>query len=106
MANDIGLVIKQYSGFKLDPRTSAINTESEMNTLGYQLMGMNRLAQAIEIFKLNAQSYPRSSNVYDSLGDAYRQSGNKELAIKNYEKALELNPAISHTAEKLRSLRR
>ncbi len=48
--------------------------------------------EAIEIFKMNVADYPESFNVYDSLGEAYMKSGNKELAIKNYKKSLELNP--------------
>jgi cytochrome c-type biogenesis protein CcmH/NrfG len=30
--------------------------------------------------------------VYDSLGEAYMKKGEKELAIANYQKSLELNP--------------
>jgi hypothetical protein len=105
-AGDIASAIKQYREFKLDKRTSPINTESEINSLGYQLMGMNRPDQAIQIFKLNVESYPHSSNAYDSLGDAYSQSGNKDLAIKSYEKALQLDPANFQTAEKLRAIRK
>ncbi len=55
---------------------------------------MNRqmIKEAIEIFKLNAAEYPKAFNTYDSLGEAYLTAGNKELAIRNYEKSLELNP--------------
>jgi len=30
--------------------------------------------------------------VYDSLGEAYMKSGDRELSIENYQKSLELNP--------------
>lgn len=33
-----------------------------------------------------------SMNVYDSLGEAYANHGDRELAIKNYEKSVQLNP--------------
>jgi hypothetical protein len=42
--------------------------------------------------ELNVRLYRESSNAYDSLGEAYMIGGNKELAIKNYEKSVELNP--------------
>ncbi|MEP7254572.1 MAG: tetratricopeptide repeat protein, partial [Ferruginibacter sp.] len=46
----------------------------------------------IELFKFNVAAFPESSAVYGSLADGYEIKGNKELAIKNYEKALQLNP--------------
>lgn len=104
-ADNLESAIKQYRDFKSDPKTSPINTESDINSLGYHLLRSNKLGQAIEIFKLNVESYPNSANVYDSLADAYLQKGDKEQAIKNYEKALELNPHNAFTTEKLRKLR-
>ena len=41
---------------------------------------------------MNVEAYPQSANVYDSLGEAYMDAGNKPLAIVNYQKSLELNP--------------
>src|SRR5438034_420044 len=38
-----------------------------------------------------APSQP-GENTYDSLGEAYGVAGEKDLAIKNYEKSIELNP--------------
>ena len=35
--------------------------------------------------------YPKSANVYDSLAEAYVANGEKELAIANYRKSLELD---------------
>jgi tetratricopeptide (TPR) repeat protein len=61
--------------------------------------------QAIEIFKLNVSTFPQSANAYDSLGEAYLVAGNKELAIKNYEKAQELDPNMSSAIEALKKLR-
>ena len=42
--------------------------------------------------ELNVQPHPDSWNVYDSLGEAYANAGQEDLAIKNYKKSLELNP--------------
>jgi tetratricopeptide (TPR) repeat protein len=42
--------------------------------------------------------------VYDSLGDAYRETGNKELAIKHYAKALELDPNNRNLVGKMKNL--
>ncbi len=46
--------------------------ESELNTLGYQLLyGDKRVSDAIAIFKLNTMEHPASSNAFDSLSEAY-----------------------------------
>jgi predicted alpha/beta superfamily hydrolase len=47
---------------------------------------------AKEIFEMNVENYPNSSKAYSDLGTFYMFHNNKELAIKNLGKALELNP--------------
>ena len=76
-----------------------------MNALGYQYLQSGKTKEAIELFKLNVLAYPESSNTYDSLGEAYMINGNKELAIQNYTKSLELNPANQNAVEKLKQLK-
>lgn len=49
--------------------------------------------EAIDVFAVNVKLNPTSWNAYDSLGEGYALAGNKKLAIANYEKSLELNPA-------------
>jgi CubicO group peptidase (beta-lactamase class C family) len=76
---------------KKDPKDPAVN-EGRLNLLGYAFLGRHNYAAAIEVLKLNVEFYPDSWNVYDSLGEAYMNAGEKDLAIKNYKKSLELNP--------------
>ncbi|MEL6824366.1 MAG: tetratricopeptide repeat protein, partial [Calditrichota bacterium] len=66
--------------------------ESELNRLGYYLLSRERADEAIVIFKLNVDNYPESANVYDSLGDAYRDAGRIDEAISSYQKVLKLDP--------------
>jgi tetratricopeptide (TPR) repeat protein len=67
-------------------------SEQEINSLGYRLLRDDKIDEAVAIFKLNVAEHPKSWNVYDSLGEAYMKHGEKELAIENYQKSLELNP--------------
>jgi tetratricopeptide (TPR) repeat protein len=67
-------------------------------------MADNHLPEAIDLLKLNVQIYPDSSNAYDSLGDAYMKSGQKELAIESYTKSLEKDPTNDNAKEKLKQL--
>ena len=48
-------------------------------------------------------SDPTDANAFDSLGEAYKQAGDKENAVKNLRKALTLNPApnVKANSEKL-----
>jgi len=63
-------------------------------------------ASAIEVFKLNAEQFPKSFNVWDSLGEAYYRAGKVEEAIKNYEKSLQLNPENEGGKRMLEEIRR
>lgn len=56
------------------------------------------------MLKLQLQIYPDSSDAYESLGEAYQRSGEKQLAVENYKKALEKNPENSDAKEKLAAL--
>ncbi len=78
--------------------------EDYINRGGYQMMGNGNLDLALNIFKLNVALYPEAYNTYDSLGEAYMKKGEKELAIKNYKKSLELNPKNENGVEMLKEL--
>jgi tetratricopeptide (TPR) repeat protein len=77
----------------------------QLNRLGYQLIGMKRMDDAIKILALNVEMFPKYANGYDSLGEAYMIAGDKENAIKYYEKALELDPKMGTAIEALKKLR-
>jgi 3-oxoadipate enol-lactonase len=79
--------------------------ETRMNILGYQYLQAGKTKDAIKLFKLNVLAYPESANTYDSLGEAYMVNGDKELAIQNYNKSLELNPDNQNAVEKLKQLK-
>lgn len=69
-----------------------IATEVELNNYGYQLLAQNQQDKAIEIFILNTKRHPESPNAWDSLGEGYALKGDKQNAITNFKKALNMNP--------------
>ena len=75
-----------------DPKAPFV-TEQIMEWFAYEQLQAGNTTQALEILLLNAAAYPDSPNVYDSLGDAYLAGGQKDLALKNTRKALELLPS-------------
>ncbi len=101
----VSRLAERYRQWKAEPGHAYAETEVELNSLGYELMAAGRLDASIEIFKLNAAEHPRSANVHDSLGEAYMARGDREPAIRSYEKALELDPKLFTAAEALGKLR-
>ncbi len=65
---------------------------------------MKKVKDAIEVFKLNVEVHPRAANPYDSLGEAYMLNGDKELAVKNYRRSLELNPQNANAVSMLKRI--
>jgi CubicO group peptidase (beta-lactamase class C family) len=67
-------------------------SEAVVNRLGYWLLRRDRVDEAISLFELNVELYPRAFNVYDSLGEAQLVKGLREEGLANYRRSLELNP--------------
>lgn len=97
--------VRQYRTWKRDAAEEYEFDEWELNGLGYGLLRRDRVQDAIAIFALNVEEYPDSSNPYDSLGEAYMIAGERERAIENYEKSLELDPANDNARQMLERLR-
>jgi tetratricopeptide (TPR) repeat protein len=88
--------------FKSDYQT--IEAENDLNNAGYKLLENNQIKDAIDVFKMNVKLYPKSSNVYDSLGEAYMKNGDNELAVENYKKSLELDPKNDNAKKMINKL--
>jgi tetratricopeptide (TPR) repeat protein len=99
--DDFGQVLEAY---QRQPDVYFVE-ERSMNGLGYRLLGQGKVDAAIEVFKINTVVFPESWNVWDSLGEGYMTRGDKDLAIKNYEKSLELNPQNDNGREILKRLK-
>lgn len=91
-----GEMQKKDADFKL--------AEPTLNDWGYQLLRSGKVKEAIEIFKLSTIAYPKSGNAFDSLAEAYQQANDKPLAIKNYQRSLELDPTNANAVDRLKTL--
>lgn len=78
--------------------------ESEIDNVGYQLFKMNKVNAAYEIFKINTQLFPESSNAYDLLGEVCVLLKKQDEAIESYKKSLSINPKNSSTIKILKTL--
>jgi dienelactone hydrolase len=87
---------KENSDFKLE--------EQALEGWGDILREDGHLPEAIAILQLNVSLYPDSSDAFGHLAAVYEKSGQKQLAIENYRKALEKNPENKDAKEKLEKL--
>ena len=96
--------VAQYRELKRTKPQGFSFDERALNQLGNMLLEKDRNADAIAIFKLNVEEYPKSGNVYDHLAEAYAKDGQTQQAITNYRKSLELDPKNQNTANRLKEL--
>jgi CubicO group peptidase (beta-lactamase class C family) len=94
----------RFAAIRRDTASFSVSEES-MNRLGYHLLYDRRLpSEAIAVFSANVETFPRSANVYDSLGEAYLAHGDTAQAVTHYRRSLELNSGNTNAAAVLKRL--
>lgn len=78
--------------------------EATINALGYRMMNDQRPLQALVVFRLNTTVFPRSSNVWDSYGEALLATGDRDAAIASYRQAVSLDPGNGSSLQALQRL--
>ncbi|WP_417799782.1 tetratricopeptide repeat protein [Tenacibaculum sp.] len=96
--------LKGYKSIKEKDSLSPVIKERNLNKLGYQYLRKDEFENAINVFKINIELYPNSSNTYDSTGDAYAKMKDTVKAIEYYKKALAINPENSSSKRSLAKL--
>jgi len=104
MNGKISEAIEGYRKIKQATPAHPTVSEARLNNLGYNLLRQKKLPESLALLKLNVEFYPNAWNTYDSLAEAYMTNGDKELAIANYKKSLELNPQNTNGREMLKKL--
>ena len=100
----IKAAVSQYQDLKKNKPEQYNFGKWELNSLGNDLIQLEKVAESIEIFKLNIDAYPEFPRAYNDLGDTYRLNGNPKQAIKTFEKTLEIDPDNRYAIEKLKQL--
>ncbi|HEX8615185.1 MAG TPA: serine hydrolase [Telluria sp.] len=75
-----------------------------VNQWAYEMLMQGKLKDSLAVFKFNALQYPASSNVHDSLGEAYEKNARLDDAIASYRRALELDPEAKNAQDNLNRL--
>jgi len=103
-ARDTTAAIQKYENLKKSSPKDL--NENILLQVAYQLLAAGKTDDAIRVFKLQVQDYPKYWNSYDSLGEAYMKAGQNDLAIANYEKSIELKPDNQNGIDMLKKLKR
>jgi CubicO group peptidase (beta-lactamase class C family) len=83
--------IAEYKRIKRNDFTNYSFKESELNRLGIELYFKFKMAdEALKIFELNMQEFPKSYNTYDSYAFILHEKGDYRNSIKYYSKGLEI----------------
>lgn len=99
--------IALYRQLKTNQADEYMFREVDPVIIGFKLYDNKKLTDAIKFFDLAVAEYPDGEYAwlsYNNIGKAYRELGEKELAVKNYKKSLELNPENTRAAEALKEL--
>jgi Alpha/beta hydrolase family len=79
--------------------------EYQLNWFGRTLLEQDKQADAIAILELNAEQFPNSFDVYDSLGDPYLHMGDKQAAEQSFRRSLQVYPGSdNYSSKKLHAL--
>lgn len=80
------------------------DVELAMNQIGYDYLSEDDTSMAVQVLMLNAELFPQSANVHDSLGDGLKAAGNRDAAALSYRRALEIDPTFESSRRSLREL--
>ena len=79
--------------------------EARLEGVGADLMSARKRRDAIEVLELNAKLFPRASSAHQRLGAAYAAAGDTRLAIRSYERSLQIDPRNDASRAALAALR-
>jgi len=96
---DYDKALSGYLEIQKQDSNSELFNQNEFNRLGYRFLREEEYQDAISVFKINVALFPESSNVYDSLAEAYLKSGDSLNAYNNYKKALDLDSDNKNAAQ-------
>jgi hypothetical protein len=81
--------------------------EHYLNNIGYEWLNIkNNNLNAIIVFKMNVVLFPQSSNVYDSLGEAYLKDEQYNLALVNYTRSVEMDEKNAEGKQRIKVLKK
>lgn len=88
----VSKAVELYEKFKIEQPEHQLFSEAALNAIGYGLLTNAEIENAIQLFRMNSEVYPKSCNVWDSYTDGLTAAGETEKAIDCMRKAMEVMP--------------
>lgn len=104
-AGDFEAAAEAFAALEAPDASVASYVENTTNERGYELLRGGKIDEAIAMFDLNVESFPRSANAWDSLAEAWMTKGNGQRAIEFYRRALEFDPGNTNATEQIARIR-
>ena len=102
----IDAALNQYRMLRKSPRADLYTfDETGLNAFGQYLIRQGHLRDAIRALETNVEFYPASAKAADALATAYEMDHNVPLAIRTYQRAITLDPTLSHAKDRLKQLK-
>jgi CubicO group peptidase (beta-lactamase class C family) len=101
--NDCALPAEE-SGRLLKESGYNIPSAADLNSFGYELVKADETDMALQIFRMNTRLFPNEANAFDSLAETHLLKGDREAAIRYYQRALEINPKLGSAKAALERL--
>ena len=76
----------------------------QLDVLARSLVAHGRSRDALELFRLNAETFPTSAGVVQGLADGYAQLDDRDHALTTYRQALQLDSTNTTAIEMIRHL--
>nr|WP_321233465.1 serine hydrolase [uncultured Psychroserpens sp.] len=99
--------VKDAIGFyhKVKADTIAYDiSEGDTNRLGYLLLNEDKVDEALAVFRLNTEEFPKSANTYDSYGDALLMKGDSLKALENFRACFAMDSTLTYAKDKTEAL--
>jgi hypothetical protein len=104
MSGKLDEAMERYRQIKKETPNSPSVDHGRLIGDAYTFMQDGKLNEAILLFKVAIDLYPKSTDALDFLGEAYETNGQKDMAIAAYKKSLEVNPQNANARAKLKKL--
>jgi tetratricopeptide (TPR) repeat protein len=93
--------VKQYKTLKQSKPDAYDFSEKQLEGLGTKALDSGMVSVAIQVFELNAGTYPQSAAAHSRLGLVYLRNGDNAKALGSYQKVLSLNPKDAQAKERI-----
>lgn len=103
-AKEYNKALLAFKTIQTKDSTNYLIKERSLNSWGYRFVREQNYDAALEVFKINSELYPNSSNVFNSLGEAYFLKKDTVNAIISFKKSLAINPENRNSEQFLKKL--